>query len=205
MCKRCKKKVLLSKSLPYCADCIRAYYDDLREEISRVHAVSRREFGLPEQIPRGGHLECRFCVNRCRIGKGERGYCGISMEQRDRLYYKAGTKNSAFVKWYHDGLPTNCVADWVCAGCTGEGFPRYAHSKGPESGFKNLAVFYEACNFNCLFCQNWQYKYRSLHAPGLSSAELARAADKRTSCICFFGGDPAPQIIHSIETCRIIK
>lgn len=39
----------------------------------------------------------------------------------------------------------------------------------------------------------------------ISSIELAKAADERTSCICYFGGDPAPQFVHSIETCRIIK
>jgi len=61
------------------------------------------------------------------------------------------------LSWYHDPLPTNCVGDWVCAGGTGAGFPEYAHSPGPEHGYSNLAVFFHACSFNCLYCQNWTF------------------------------------------------
>jgi pyruvate formate lyase activating enzyme len=32
--------------------------------------------------------------------------------------------------------------------------------------------------------------------------ELAGAVDERTSCICYFGGDPTPQLPHSIEVSR---
>jgi len=60
--------------------------------------------------------------------------------------------------WYHDPLPTNCVGDWVCAGGTGAGYPEYAYSSGPECGYKNLAVFFNACSFNCLYCQNWHFR-----------------------------------------------
>jgi len=52
---------------------------------------------------------------------------------------------------------TNCVTSWVCA-ASGKGYPKYSYSKGPEYDFCSLAVFYGACNFNCLFCQNWHFR-----------------------------------------------
>ncbi|TNF47210.1 radical SAM protein, partial [bacterium] len=108
----------------------------------------------------------------------------------------------AKVSWYHDPLPINCVADWVCAGGTGAGYPRFAYRKGPETGYRNLAVFFTACSFNCLFCQNWGYR-RDTFEPGYRSREdLVSAVDERTSCICYFGGDPAPQAPYAIGASR---
>lgn len=63
--------------------------------------------------------------------------------------------NKGNVSWYYDPLPTNCVAAWVCPAGTGAGYPEYAYSRGVEYGYKNLAVFYQASSFDCLFCQNW--------------------------------------------------
>jgi pyruvate formate lyase activating enzyme len=92
------------------------------------------------------------------------------------------------------------VADWVCAGGTGAGYPLYAYEKGPEAGFHNLAVFFEACNFNCLYCQNWSFKqaHRS-QRPFLSVNGLVSAVNVRTSCICYFGGDPTPQLPYALR------
>lgn len=164
-CRLCNKTVTLSQSLPFCAQCIRAHFDEISEKIQTVHRISRAEFGLPEMIPREGNQECKLCINRCKPAESERGFCGIPIAQKGHLYYQTGTKTKAVLKWYYDALPTNCVADWVCAGCTGAGYPAYAYRREAEYGHKNLAVFYEACNFNCLFCQNWQYKYSSPASP----------------------------------------
>jgi pyruvate formate lyase activating enzyme len=115
----------------------------------------------------------------------------------------AGTPGEAVVDWYHDPLPTNCCADWVCPGGSDCGHPRYSHARGSERGYKNLAVFYYGCTFDCLFCQNWQWR-RGLAAEHRSSAaDLARAVDSTTSCICFFGGDPTPQLPHAIHASRL--
>jgi pyruvate formate lyase activating enzyme len=66
-----------------------------------------------------------------------------------------------------------------------------------------LAVFYGACNFDCLFCQNWTFR-RDLKNPVPSPVEdLVKAVDKKTSCICFFGGDPTPQVIHALRASRM--
>ncbi len=102
------------------------------------------------------------------------------------------------MSWYYDALPTNCVGDWVCAGGTGCGYPKYAYSSGPERGYKNLAVFFRACSFDCLFCQNWHYRSESMRGDNASIDDLVAAIDDRTSCICYFGGDPSPQLPFSI-------
>lgn len=106
------------------------------------------------------------------------------------------------LSWYQDPLPTNCVGDWVCAGGTGAGFPQFAHCRGPESGHTNLAVFFHACSFNCLYCQNWSFKRHTLAPEMRSVDDLAAAVDNRTSCICYFGGDPTPQIPFSIRAAK---
>jgi pyruvate formate lyase activating enzyme len=131
------------------------------------------------------------------MGVGEQGYCGIRSNENGRLVSKDGT-----LDWYYDPLPTNCVADWVCAGGSCAGYPRYSYRQEAESGYKNLAVFYRACSFNCLYCQNWHFKQTTDRSRVLPE-ELAAAADSRTSCICYFGGDPAPQIGHAIRTSEL--
>jgi pyruvate formate lyase activating enzyme len=100
-------------------------------------------------------------------------------------------------------LPTNCVADWVCPGGTGAGYPEFTYSDGPEYGYKNLAVFYQACSFDCLFCQNWHYRSLALRENKVRVESLVGAIDDRTSCVCFFGGDPTPQLPHSIRVARL--
>jgi pyruvate formate lyase activating enzyme len=67
----------------------------------------------------------------------------------------------------------------------------------------NLAVFYEACTFNCISCQNWHFRLK--RPPGrITAEELAAQAHARTACVCFFGGDPAPQMPHALATSRLL-
>jgi len=116
-----------------------------------------------------------------------------------------GTAEGSAVSWYFDPLPTNCVADWVCAGGTGAGYPQWAYCKGAEHGYVNLAVFYQACTFDCLFCQNWHYRERSLTDRMRTAAELAESVNTGTSCICFFGGDPTPQLPHALAAAKLAR
>ncbi len=185
---------VVSAALQLCADCIRNRFDTVRAHIEEVHAGARRLFGLPETAPRAdkGRL-CRLCVNECRIEAGEVGYCGL----------RSGSREVANVQWYFDRLPTNCVGDWVCPGGTGCGYPEYAFARGPEYGYKNLAVFYQACSFNCLFCQNWHYREAATSKPRVRPESLAGTVDAETACICYFGGDPTPQLPHALKASRL--
>ena len=202
-CRRCARTDrLISPRLGYCAACIRAHFRELWPELEAVHQESRRVFHLPlspPQDPQG--RQCTLCFHACRIPEGDYGYCGARRVAGGRLL--GGGARGAGLSFYYDSLPTNCVADWFCPGGTGAGYPRYAHCQGPERGYENLAVFYHACNFNCLYCQNWTFKQATFQEEKVSAAELARAVRPRTACLCYFGGDPTPQLPHALGAARL--
>lgn len=204
-CRVCgRKSRVISESVGVCAECLR---DDPRNaEIAlETHRETRAKFSLPPEPPRDPKgVLCGLCALDCRIPEGGKGFCGLVENREGRLVRLAGTPYRGVLEWYYDPLPTNCVAEWFCPGCTGLGYPKYALSRGGEYGYQNLAVFYGACNLDCLFCQNWHY--RSLAAkvsPVMSAEELASKAHSRVTCICFFGGDPSPQAPHAIATSKI--
>ncbi len=194
----------VAAALEVCAACARSGRADVAAAVNAVHARSRRAFGLPGAPPRAANgARCGLCMHGCRIGPGERGYCGLRQNVGGRLV--GGRPAEGRLSWYYDPLPTNCVADWVCPGGTGAGYPTFARRPGPEVGFANLAVFYEACSFNCLFCQNWHFRRSGPGGRGTPPSELAARADARTACICFFGGDPSPQMVHSLQAARLAR
>jgi pyruvate formate lyase activating enzyme len=173
----------ISGALALCSACIRAGGELVERRIQEAHAKARLAFGLPTLPPRtAGGRNCRICGNACALGEGERGYCGLRVVKGGKLRHLSGTSRCGIAEYYYDPLPTNCVADWVCPG---------SHDRGR----KNLAVFLGACSFDCLFCQNSQFRMlTACLAPVVTSRELAEAADESTGCICFFGGDPSPQM-----------
>jgi pyruvate formate lyase activating enzyme len=201
-CQTCKKEVnLLSKALPVCLNCLRSGKEIVRPFIEDAHRCSREPFRLVTSPPRNTlGISCQTCVNQCKISEGGWGYCGLRTQREGTLEGVSSEKGN--VSWYYDGLPTNCVADWVCPGGTGAGYPQFAYTSGSEYGFKNLAVFYHGCSFDCLFCQNWNHRERVWEPPGVTPKELAQAIDDRTSCICYFGGDPTPQLPHAIQVSK---
>jgi len=145
-----------------------------------------------------------MCANDCRIGVDEKGFCGLVYNIEGRLTRMGGTPDKGILEWYYDPLPTNCVAWWFCPGCTGAGYPKYAHKPTAEKGYSNLAVFYGACSYDCLFCQNWHYRsLASQLQPSMTAESLAQKADEHVSCICYFGGDPSAQMPHAIRTSQI--
>ena len=194
----------ISKALGVCLACIRRRPQKALEIAGHAHRHSRAEFGLPLMPPDDPDgARCNLCVNACKIGENSIGYCGLRKNQDGRLMGVSAEKG--ILSWYHDPLPTNCVADWVCAGGTGAGYPAYAHCPGAEAGFKNLAVFFQACSFNCLFCQNWHFRRDSISSPTKTIGDLVRDVDPQTSCICYFGGDPSPQLPFSIKASRAAR
>lgn len=149
-----------------------------------------------------------MCGNACVVREGERGFCGLRENRGGRLRNLAGNRRAGRVSWYLDPLPTNCVAGWVCpagdmGGEKGGEWPRFSVSPGPEYGHTNLAVFYEGCTFDCLFCQNWHFRATPQNQPTRSAEQLADAVRENTTCICYFGGDPASQPGHAISASRL--
>jgi pyruvate formate lyase activating enzyme len=187
-----------------CLACIRERQQDALPLTMEAHRRSRRAFGLPEEPPKDPQgIPCAICSNECRIPDQGRGYCGLRKNEGGRLVGASPEKGN--LSWYHDPLPTNCVADWVCPGCTGAGYPDYAYTAGPEQGYKNLAVFFQACSFNCLFCQNWNFRQESLHPAATGVERLVAEVDERTSCICYFGGDPSPQVPFALNASQLAR
>ena len=204
-CKKCgRSSQEIAKVLSLCAECVREADDEFLADFKEIHARSREQFGLAALPPSAADgVQCKLCQNKCKIAAGGRGYCGVRRNENGRLL--GGTPDAAAVSWYYDPLPTNCVADWICAGGSGAGYPQWAYRPGPEQGYLNLAVFYQACTFDCLFCQNWHYRERSTTSETHSAAELAESVTASTSCICFFGGDPTCQLPHALAASRLAR
>jgi len=192
----------ISRELRVCLTCIRKKPGDALPLAMEAHRKSRSAFGLPENSPKDPQgVPCRICVNECRIPENGIGYCGLRRNEGGKL--KGVSPEEGKLSWYHDPLPTNCVADWVCPGGTGAGYPEYAYSSGPERGYKNLAVFFHACSFNCLYCQNWHFRRDTLKPQTTPLEKLLSNVDKKTSCICYFGGDPSPQLPFALRASRL--
>ena len=193
-CRVCKKTDrIVAETLGVCSECLKGSFETVQPFIDQAHAGSRLTFGLPPGVPRHpGGVRCPLCANECRLAEGERGFCGLRVARGGKLVHLAGTAKHGLLHWYRDPLPTNCVADWVCAGST-------------RNGQHNLAVFYASCTINCLFCQNWNFREAQPEGEKLTSAvELSRQADRRTFCVCYFGGDPSSQMPHALAASRLL-
>lgn len=202
-CMVCKAtSSFFSKELGVCLKCIRENPEDALPIAMEAHRRSRIAFGLPEIPPKDPQgIPCNICVNECRIPENGTGYCGMRKNKDGKLTGVSSEEGK--LSWYHDPLPTNCVGDWVCPGGTGAGYPKYAYSSGPEYGYNNLAVFFHACSFNCLYCQNWHYRNETLKPHTTSIKKLVTDVDNKTSCICYFGGDPTPQLPFALRASRL--
>jgi len=178
----------ISKIIPFCRDCILKNFNEISPLIKKSHEISRKKFNLPPFPPTEG-IKCGLCKRDCKIGEGEYGFCGLRKVENNKLI-NIGSKKRGFLKYYYDPLPTNCVADWVCSG----------HRK---TGYYNLAIFYETCSLNCLFCQNYHFRYlEPENEKGVTPEEIIDAIHEKVYCICFFGGDPTTQALHSIEIAK---
>jgi len=202
-CQGCgQESFLISQVLELCPDCIRSNFEAAMPYIEKAHLEARNSFDLPPTPPKdAGGKQCNLCLNECLVGQGRKSYCGVRQNREGRFIGASADKGN--VSWYYDPLPTNCVADWVCSGGTGAGYPDFAYREGPEYGYKNLAVFYQACSFDCLFCQNWHYRLAASKEGRIKASELAAQVDEKTSCICYFGGDPTPQLPHALRASRL--
>jgi len=205
-CQICgEKSPTISIRLGVCVQCIREKPEGALKITDKVHGESRANFGLPAKPPNNPEgVSCGMCANDCKIRVGGKGFCGLVFNVGGRLVRKGGTVARGVLQWYYDPLPTNCVAWWFCPGCTGAGYPKYAHNRGAESGYANLAVFYGSCSLDCLYCQNWHYRNLAAElSPIVSAQTLAAQADAHVSCICFFGGDPSSQMPHALKTSEL--
>ncbi|MHA2602252.1 MAG: radical SAM protein [Candidatus Thorarchaeota archaeon SMTZ1-83] len=189
-------KRIVSKAIGFCPTCLESD-ESLVGNVLRKHEVLRKSEGLVPAVPASGKIVCPDCGNHCKLKEGEVGYCNLRVAEGGRVVHRFGGR--AIVSWYFDPLPTNCVADWVCPVTKGD--PTFHYSRR----LNNLAVFYGSCNSDCLFCQNTSYREMMAQGrPLMTAEELVSVANDRTACICYFGGDPACNPAHSLETSRLL-
>ncbi|NPV04408.1 MAG: radical SAM protein [Syntrophaceae bacterium] len=185
VCRLCREREA-AQAIGVCADCLRAARAVL--DPGGLHGPVRARFGLPASPPATpGGVACGLCANDCRLGPGQKGYCGLHLERNGRLAH-AVQPGSALAHMYFDPLPTNCCASWFCRGSGERG--------------TNLAVFFYGCNLDCLFCQNASHKELD-GAPVIDVEAMVQAAlEPHVRCVCFFGGSPEPQLPFALEVSR---
>jgi len=102
------------------------------------------------------------------------------------------------------GTPTRGLLQWIAIRYPPTAWPIGPAKAGNTPVGHNLAVFYASCTADCLFCQNWHFREASPEGKTLSARELAAAANSRTFCVCYFGGDPASQMPHALAASRYL-
>lgn len=188
---------LISSSIRVCVNCLRDRPTEALKFVRNTRDRWRRSIDFPTSIPHGGK-KCFLCINECEIPIGGMGYCGILRNEGGRLVPVTKSFKEAYLRWYLDPHPTNCVALPVC--------PEKDHR-----GYYNLAVFFAGCNLDCLFCQNIDHKYmlfgeKLRDGEKMSLEEFVRIADqRRISCVCYFGGDPLPWSTFTLKVSRKTK
>ncbi|BER92387.1 MAG: pyruvate formate lyase activating enzyme [Candidatus Atribacteria bacterium] len=194
-----RKSRLISEVLALCRKCILQHPQKALQRADQVHRLVRKELDLPEYPPRQGKVRCSLCFHQCAMRDGEHGYCGLYENRNNRLRYRTGNPQKGLLHWYYDSLPTNCVASWICP------YGKKASFSLPDlRKYYNLAIFYGSCSLNCLFCQNWHYHHLLQKMEPLYSVnELLEKVTRQVACICFFGGDPVPQLHHAIALSRL--
>lgn len=198
-----KTSITISDVMGACINCIRNNPEALRH-VLELHDKIRAELSKPPQGQRTG-VVCSVCGRGCSLSSLP-GYCGVRYAEQNSIRSFIN-QDEVLGFYYYDPHPTNCVAIEVCPASKGIGFPKYALSRSGEVGYYNIAVFLGSCNLNCLYCQNWEHHLVTARKkPTLSFNDLESAVNARTTCVCFFGGDPsvfAPSLL--IATRRMIE
>jgi len=210
ICKKCLRSFEdLSSNMEICRTCIINDEDTLKIILDK-HRIWRKKVRLPPAPPKSRYgVQCRFCVNECKIPPDEVGFCGIIQNRGGRLNYLFNRFDRAYLHYYYDPIPTNCVAAHICPASTGKGYPTFAVKPEVEEGYYNLAIFFAGCNLDCVFCQNIEHKYMLREKVGYGGVFsikhlVSEAMNNRVTCICYFGGDPTPHIIFSLALSKEI-
>lgn len=70
-------------------------------------------------------------------------------------------------------------------------------------------IFFAGCNFNCIYCQNWDISQQPNRGIPISEENLALIVGKRRSegsrNVNFVGGDPTPNLPYVIRTMQLVK
>ena len=212
ICKFCgKQSNLISESLQICRECIiNGNWEHIKPHILTVHHNVRKIAELPDEPPKAVHpdikLKCNFCLNECALSTNDISYCGLrNVSKRERGDLPFPSKSKGYIHGYIDANPTNCCNSWFCPAGTVSGYPNYSDYKGPEFGTYSYAAFFYGCSFSCLFCQNSshkQFQKRNLFNSETIANQIVK--HEKTTCLCYFGGTPEPQLPFSINLAKLV-
>lgn len=188
-CDICHQHVpILASAFKVCPACLKRFPGEAWTHVALVHRLAREGYGLPVEVPHAKiGIRCTLCLHECLIPEGELGFCGLRENKKGKMVVNAGNPSRGRFKEYLNVDVFKCVAGMVC--------PEVS-----QEGRKSLSVFYGSCTFNCLFCQNWNY--RIMRSKATSATDLAAVVDAETACVCFIGGDPGSQMPHALATAR---
>ncbi len=117
-CRVCSfRSPLTASSWGVCAPCLRTTQLDHSLHLARVHARTRRSFGIPSEPPRDplGVL-CDLCANQCRIPSGKSGDCGLRRNMDGRLVGGAPNQGNPRASHLQCCLPDLPVTSWEHSG-----------------------------------------------------------------------------------------
>jgi pyruvate formate lyase activating enzyme len=195
---------LISETIGLCRDCIEDDFERHHAHLEGVHRRVRADFDMPLMSPREPDgLACDVCARSCSMIPGQSGYCSVRHNIGGDIAIDSETAGAAYVELRHDPLPGSCGASFACPGCSAAGFPKYSYSRGAESGYKCLVVNYNSCNFNCLFCQHWSFREKATAEYLMTPEQVVQQIDDSVACLCFTGGDSAPQIEHALQVAEL--
>jgi pyruvate formate lyase activating enzyme len=182
---------LVAAAIAVCGNCIRTDSKRALAMTRAAHREARRLFHLPEDPARASRgVLCGACMHECRMAAPQHGYCNLRSAQNSHMRVIGGSVERGVLRSYRDPLPTNCVAMDVCA-------------ERATAGRSSLAVVYGSCTFDCLFCQNWEWREdAAAQSPVVLVEDLAKAAGDEVACISHFGGDPAQQAPFALAASR---
>ena len=211
-CKFCKKEdIVISQVLSICRKCLfKEEWTNVKPYLEDIHDQVRLMAGLPSKPPKVSKpeekLRCNLCINECSLGSTDTSYCGLRNLQKHRdgeiLLPK---KSRGYIHGYLDGNPTNCCNSWFCPAGTTKGYPHFSKINGPEFGTYSYAAFLYGCTFNCLFCQNSSHKhFTKQHLHNAEDLATKILNNKKTTCLCYFGGTPEAQLPFTINLSEII-
>lgn len=106
-----KKSSEISNTIGVCLSCIRNKPEKALTKTNKVHEIIRKKYNLPFEPPKDKNgIKCSICINKCKIGKDKRGYCGLRENKNGELVQQ----KDGYLYCYYDLLPTNCCASWFC-------------------------------------------------------------------------------------------
>ena len=179
-------------------------YSQLEQEVEeetrpeRDPSQSEEEMEQPGTIPpqeasyyqkeENNIVSCQLCFRSCRIGPGERGYCGVRVNQ--------------------EGLLKTLVFGNMAAVTFGPVEKKPLHQYLPGAQANNYGT--AGCNLSCKFCHNYrlsQHKLEELDNYESLSPEnaLERARSRQVDLLSFTYNEPTVFYEFMLETARLAR